>query len=166
MIDPPPEPPEEPREPEGRLQPTSPTSLAVWGVAGMLCGLALHVYANRYLTSAPLVSWLQPLTLFLVAAILGVTARATWRVVGDPHQRLEPHQAVNRLVLARACAYVGMLVAGGYLAYALGWLGDPAELPEQRAVRSFVAALGGACVVGGALVLERACRVRKDEDGP
>jgi hypothetical protein len=132
----------------------------------MLGGWLLHVYASRYLTSAPLVSWVQPLTLFLVAAILAVTARATRRVAEDPYQRLEPHQAVNRLVLARACAYVGMLVAGGYLAYAIGWLGDPAELPEQRAVRSLIAALGGACVVGGALVLERACRVRKGEDEP
>ena len=164
MIDPPPEPPEDLPEPEGTLQPTSLAVLAIWGLGGLVGGWLLHVYAARYLTTAPLVSWGQPLALYLVAAILGVTARATWRVVRDPRERLEPHQAVNRLVLARACAYVGVLAAGGYLGYALSWLGDPAELAEQRAVRSLVAALGGVCVTVGALVLERACRVSKGND--
>ncbi len=55
------------------------------------------------------------------------------------HERLEPHQAVNRLVLARACALVGALVAGGYLGYALSWLGVDAELARQRAWRSVAA---------------------------
>jgi hypothetical protein len=59
-----------------------------------------------------------------------------------------------------------MLVAGGYLGYALSWVGVSAELAEQRAVRSLVAAVGGACVVGTALLLERACRVRKGPDAP
>ena len=48
------------------------------------------------------------------------------------HERLEPHQAVNRLVLARACALVGALVAGGYVGYALSWVGVDAELAGQR----------------------------------
>jgi hypothetical protein len=67
-------------------------------------------------------------------------------------------------VLARACAYVGVLVAGGYLGYALSWVGVAAELAEQRALRSLIAGLGGACVVVSALLLERACRVRNDQD--
>ena len=42
-------------------------------------------------------------------------------------ERLEPHQAVNRLVLGRAAALVGALVAGGYagLRGQLGRLGRP-----------------------------------------
>ncbi len=164
MIDPPPEPPEEPREPEGHLRPTSARALSVWGVVGLVGGWLFHAYADRQMTVAPVVTWGQPLALFLVAAILLVTARATQRVVQDPLQRLEPHKAVNRLVLARACAYVGVLVAGGYLGYAISWLGVSAELAEQRAVRSLIAAVGGACVGACALLLERACRVRKDDD--
>jgi hypothetical protein len=65
---------------------------------------------------------------------------------------------------AAASAYVGVLVAGGYLGYALSWLGVSAELAEQRAVRSLISAVAGACVVATALLLERACRVRKDEN--
>ena len=50
--------------------------------------------------------------------------------------------AVNRLVLARACAYVGALVAGGYLGYAVSWLGvdaragRPAGRGDPRPARS------------------------------
>jgi hypothetical protein len=151
---------------EGRLQPTSPVVLTVWGLVGLVGGWLLHAYADRRMDSAPIVTWAQPLALFFVAAILGATAWATWRVVHVHRRRLLPHQAVNRLVLARACAYVGVLVAGGYLGYALSWVGVSAELAEQRAVRSLVAGVGGACVVLGALLLERACRVRKEDNAP
>jgi len=169
MIDPPPdEEPEDPadgsRGPEGRLQPTSPGVLTVWGLVGLVGGWLFHAYADRQMTAAPVVTWGQPLALFLVAAILAATARATWRIMQDRPRSLAPHQAVNRLVLARACAYVGVLVAGGYLGYALSWIGVSAELAEQRAVRSLIAGLGGASVVVTALLLERACRVRKGED--
>ena len=54
--------------------------------------------------------------------------------------RLEPHRAVNRLVMAKACALVGALVAGGYAGYALTWLGMEAELADQRLLRSAIAA--------------------------
>ena len=167
MIDPPPD--EEPdgpldSRPEGRLQPTSPTVLTVWGLVGLVGGWLFHAYADRQMTAAPVVTWAQPLALFLVAAILAATARATWRIVQDRPRSMAPHQAVNRLVLARACAYVGVLVAGGYLGYALSWVGVSAELAEERAIRSLIAGLGGASIVVTALLLERACRVRKDED--
>jgi hypothetical protein len=152
------------RGPEGSLRPTSPKVLTIWGLVGLVGGWLFHLYADREMTAPPLVTWGQPLALFLIAAILAATARATWRTVHDRRGRLAPHQAVNRLVLARACAYVGVLVAGGYLGYALSWVGLSAELAEQRAVRSLIAGLGGACVVVTALLLERACRVRKDED--
>ena len=104
------------------------------------------------------------LALVLVAAILGATAYVTWRAVHVHHERLEPHQAVNRLVLARACALVGALVAGGYLGYALSWLGSSAELADERMVRSAAAAAGGVATVVTALLLERACRVRNGPD--
>jgi hypothetical protein len=150
--------------PDGRLRPTSPVVLTIWGLIGLVGGWLLHVYADRRMTAAPIVTWAQPLALFLVAAILAATARATWRIVQVRRDRLAPHQAVNRLVLARACAYVGVLVGGGYFGYALSWIGVSAELAEQRAVRSLIAGLGGMCVVVSALLLERACRVRNDRD--
>ena len=71
------------------------------------------------MTAAPIVTWGQPLALFLVAAILGGhrAGHLADRARASP-AAAAPHQAVNRLVLARACAYVGVLVAGGYLGYA------------------------------------------------
>ena len=99
------------------------------------------------------------LALFLVAAILAGTAWATWRTLHVHGHRLEPHRAVNRLVLAKACALVGALAAGGYAGYALSWVGMAAELADQRMVRSGIAALGGLLTCGAALLLERACRV-------
>jgi hypothetical protein len=98
----------------------------------------------------------------LVAGILGYTAYSTQRVVRDRPDLLAPHQAVNRLVLARACAFVGALVLGGYLGYALSWVGDEAELADERIWRSGAASLAGLLIVITALLLERACRIGKD----
>ena len=76
---------------------------------------------------------------------------------------LAHHQAVNRLVLGKACALVGALLTGGYLGYAMAQLGvgDPAS--DARLLRSLVAALGAAAVTTTALLLELACRVPKDD---
>ena len=135
--------------------------LAVWAIAGLVGGWLLHPLADRAGT-APVVSWLQPLALLLVAGILGYTAYSTHRTVRDRPDLLQPHQAVNRLVLARACALVGALVLGGYLGYALSWVGDEAELADERIWRSAAAAVAGLLIVITALLLERACRVGKD----
>lgn len=150
--------------PVGSLRPTSPAALTAWAIVGLVGGWLLHPVAERVRGSAPIVTWAQPLALILVAAILGATAWSTWRALHVHHVRLEPNRAVNRLVLARACAFVGAFVGGGYLGYALSWLGQDAELAGQRAWRSAVGALAGLMIVVTGLLLERACRVRSDED--
>jgi high-affinity Fe2+/Pb2+ permease len=71
---------------------------------------------------------------------------------------------VNRLVLARACALVGALVAGGYAGYALSWVGMDSDLASQRLWRSAVAAVAGVAIVVTSMLLERACRVRSDDE--
>jgi hypothetical protein len=71
---------------------------------------------------------------------------------------------VNRLVLAKACAVAGALVAGGYFGYALSWVGmSEAELADQRLVRALLGGIAGAALVVGSLLLERACRVSRDD---
>lgn len=159
-------PPSDEQQPEGHLRPTSAATLTAWAVAGLLGGWLLHPLAERVSGTAPVLTWAQPLALALVAAILGATAWLTWRTVHVHRQRLEPHRAVNRLVLARACALVGALVAGGYLGYAVSWLGDDAELASERAWRSAASALAGVGIVITAVLLERACRVRSDDEEP
>jgi len=150
--------------PTGRLRPTSPAALTAWAGVGLVGGWLLRPVAERVQGTAPIVTWLQPLALLIVAAILAATAWTTWRSLHVRREYLEPHRAVNRLVLARACALVGALVAGGYAGYAVAWLGIDTELAQQRVWRSALGALAGGLVTGAALFLERACRVRSDDE--
>ena len=138
--------------------------LTVAAVLGLVGGWLLHPVAERLTGSAPVVTWLQGLVLLFVSAVLGGVAWTTRRTLDGRAPRLEPYQAVNRFVLARACALVGAAVAGGYAGYAVSWLGDGSEMAGQRLATSALAAAGGVAVVISALLLERACRVPPDGD--
>jgi Protein of unknown function (DUF3180) len=143
----------------------STAALCVWLVVGLVSGWVFHAVADRGTGLPPQVSWAQPLALLLVAAILIATAWSTRRTIALHPARLSPHQAVNRLVLARACAYVGALAAGAYIGYAVSWLGvESSELAGQRAFRSACAGLAGILIVVGGVLLERACRVPRSDD--
>lgn len=149
---------------DGHLQPTGPAAVGGSVMVGLVGGWLLHPVSER-LGNPPVVSWLQPLTLAFVAAVLLGTAYLTHRSLHVREEWVEPHKAVNRLVLARACVVVGGLVAGGYFGYAVSWLGVRAELADERLLRSALAGVAGVAIVVGALLLERACRVRSgDED--
>ncbi|TIC89214.1 DUF3180 family protein [Nocardioides sp. GY 10113] len=148
----------------GSIPPTSISTLLGWAVAGVVVGWGVHAVCSRVGWVPPLVSWAQPLALLLLAAILGYTAWATHRAVQVRRERLATQHAVNRLLLARASAIVGAFVGAGYLGYAVSWIGDPAELADVRQVRSLVAAVCGLLVAVGGLLLERACRVRTEDD--
>ncbi len=148
----------------GHLQPTSAGQVTAWAVAGLVGGWLLHPVAERINGTAPVVTWLQPIALFLVAAIVGGAAWTTWRAVQVRREWLEPQQAVNRLLLARSCALVGALVAGGYLGYAVSWVGSDAALAGQRGWRSLTCGVAGVLIVVAAVLLERACRVRSEDE--
>jgi hypothetical protein len=166
-----PEPPDderpEPPEPEGRLRPMSPAGLSILAAVGLVGGWMFHRVTDTPTGLPPQVPWSQPLTLFLVACILTGTAWATRRTLQQRAGRLSPHQAVNRLVLARACAYVGALAAGAYFGYAISWIGvTSTEMAGQRAFRAACGGAAGLLVVVGGLLLERACRVPPEDDEP
>jgi lysylphosphatidylglycerol synthetase-like protein (DUF2156 family) len=137
----------------------SPSALSAWGIVGLVAGWLFHRVIYGGPKFAPMVPWSQTLALALVAAILFVTARSTRRSIEQHGGLLAPHHFVNRLALARACAYVGCLVAGGYFGYALSWIRVDSELAAHRAVTSAIAGVAGLLVVAGGLLLERACRV-------
>ena len=165
LPDPEQEPVPDPPEPEGRVGTTRPGTLVVIALLGLVAGWALRPVSIAVQGTAPRVAWIQVLALVLVAAILGAVAWSTYRTLQTRQQHIAPHQAVNRLVLAKACAIAGAAVAGGYLGYALSWLGvDEAELAGERLVRSGLAGLAGVAIVAASLVLERACRVRREDD--
>ncbi len=164
QVPPPAEDPVESEAPQGNLRLT-PTGVVVgWAAAGLVCGWALHVISDRMGNVPPLVSWAQPLALLLLAAILGYVAWATWRTVHVRGERLPPHQAVNRFVLARACVLTAALVGGGYLGYALSWIGTAED--NGRFWPSLAGGGAGALGVAAALLLERACRIRNTDHNP
>ena len=163
--DPEQEPVPEPPEPEGRIGTTRPGLLLSLGLTALVLGWLLRPVSLMFTDVAPRVSWLPVLALFLAAAILVGVAWSTSRTLHRHNLRLPAHQAVNRLVLAKASAIAGSVVAGGYLGYALSWVGiadGPFEV--QRLVRSALAGVAGVVIVAASLALERACRVRPDDD--
>jgi hypothetical protein len=149
----------------GRLRPVAASALTVWAVVGLVLGWLVRRVGESISGTAPVISWLHPVVVVLLAAIMVGTAWITWRQVQVHRERLEPHRAVNRLVLGRACALVGALLAGGYLGYAVSWLGlhgDP--LAHTVLARAIIAAAAGAILCGAGVWLERACRVHEDQD--
>jgi hypothetical protein len=151
-------------EPDPRaMRPLGPAAPASAVAVGLVLGWLVRPGSAALDRVPPLVPWASVLVLGVVAGILGLTALATRRSLADPVRRLEPHRAVNRLVMARACAVGGALVAGGYAGYALSWVGLGTELADQRLARSLAAAVAAAAVVTAGLVLERACRVRSED---
>ena len=152
---------EEPR-PGGHVRTTSAGSVIGSALLGLVLGWALHPVSIRLHGTAPTVGWLPVLALGFVALVVASVAWSTHRALHRRGERLEPHHAVNRLVLAKSCALAGALVAGGYVGYALSWVGlDDAELAQQRLVRALVGGVAGTALVVGSLLLERACRVRR-----
>lgn len=160
--------PDTPDRPDGReshrLQPLPPAVFGVAAVVGLVLGWLVRPVAEGLGQTAPTVQWLPVAMLAFVAAILGATGWVTWRSVHVRREPVEPHRMVNRLVLARACAIAGALVAGGYAGYALSWLGLAAELASQRILRSSLAAVAGAAILAAGVLLERACRAPDGDD--
>jgi len=149
--------------PGGKLGPTPSSVIGVCVIVGLVGGWLVHLVSART-GNPPLVGWLPTVTLTFVDAVLGATTWLTWRALQRDHGRLYAHEAVNRLAMAKACVIVGSLSAGGYAGYALSWIGDRAELAGDRMTHSIAAALASAVMVAIALGLERACRVRSEDD--
>ncbi|WP_027862886.1 DUF3180 domain-containing protein [Marmoricola sp. URHB0036] len=153
----------EPDPPQGRILPTGPGPLVVAGVIGLVLGWSIRPLALRFDWAEPNVSFTAIGALFFVAAIIGATAYGTRRTVRRNRQDLAPHQAVNRLVLGKACALVGALALGGYLGYALAQLGVANPASDTRLWHALLAALGALAATVAALLLEHACRVPRDD---
>lgn len=149
----------------GRVHTTSATALAGAGVLGLVLGSSVRPLVERAGGIAPAVPWLSVLTLLFLAALLGALASDTHRTLHVRHERMDPSRAVALLVLGKACALAGAVVAGGYLGYGLSFVSAwEVALPRERVVRSGLMVLAAVAVVVTALLLERACRVPTDPD--
>lgn len=151
------------RDPRGTLRSTTPGVLATFAGIGLVVGWAIRPVALRVGSTEPRVSWASIGLIWFLAAIVGGAAYFTWRTFHD-RLRIEPHRAVNRLVLGKACALVGALLAGGYFGFALAHLGAASENAGPQLWRAIAAGVGGLVTMIAALLLEQACRIREDDD--
>lgn len=150
---------EESEPPRGRVRPTGPAPLVSLGVVGLVAGWAVRPLCLRLGYGEPNISLVSIGLLFFAAAIIGGSAYLTRRTVVRDRFALATHQAVNRLVLGKACALVGALLTGFYLGFALAHLGVSGPAADTRLWRGALAGASAAVVTITALLLEHACRV-------
>jgi H+/Cl- antiporter ClcA len=151
----------------GTVAPTPIRALVVAAIFGGLVGWLVVVTANAFELIPPRIPWSAPIGLLVFAALVGVLAYSTHQRIQVRRERMEPQRAVAFLVLGKASALAGALVAGGYLGFGLMFLtGLDATSPRERVLRSAVAVVAGVALSVGGLLLERACKVPglDDED--
>jgi hypothetical protein len=147
------------------IGPTRFRFLAAAFAVGAVLGYAIVPVSERLNATAPMIQWDAVVVLAAIAAMLLALAYTTYRTVHRERLLIEPHRALNYLMLGKACALMGALVAGGYLAFGAQFLDQlDIEAPRERVIRAFAAAIAAVVVVVSGLLLERACRIPRDPD--
>ncbi len=132
----------------------------VAAIIGGGCGWLVVLVANALGMTPPLVPWTAPVGLLLITALVGVLAYTTHQRIQVRRERVAPERAVSFLVLGKASALAGALVAGGYFTFALMFVTRlDAASPRDRVIRSAVAVVAGIALMIVGLLLERACKV-------
>ncbi len=151
--------------PNGSVSPTPRRALAVAALFGALGAWLLVVTADALGLIPPSVPWTAPVAVALTAALVGALAYSTHQRIQVRRERIEPQRAVAFLVLGKASALGGALVAAGYLVFGLMFLTRfEAASSRDRVIRSAFTVLAGVALMVTGLALERACKVPRDED--
>lgn len=140
--------------------------LGVAVVVGVLVWGALRAWQERY-GSLPDVAWTTPAALGLAAGGVLVTALvARPRLRRAPGTRPVPPLVAARLAaLALASSRAGAAAAGAYAGFGVVLLGElDTEYGRDRAVVVAAAIVASMVLVGAALLLEHACRIREPDD--
>ena len=144
----------------GSVRSTSPRALAVAAIFGALSGWLIVAASNSFDLVPPQVPWTAPVGVLLIAGLVGAFAYTTHTRIQVRKERMDPQRAVAFLVLGKASALAGALIAGGYLGYALMFVTRiDADAPRDRVIRSAIAVVAGVGLAVAGLLLERACRV-------
>ena len=152
----------EPR-PSGSVELTPPRALVVAGLFGGLVGWVIGATAEAFDLVAPPVPWTAPVGLALIVALVGALAYSTWQRVQVRRQRIDPQRAVAFLVLGKASALAGALVAGVYFGFALRYVTRlDAAGPRERVIASAACVVAGLALCAVGMLLERACKVPGD----
>ena len=151
--------------PRGTVRPTPARALAVAALFGGLGGWLVVVTARAVNLVPPQVPWTAPAAVALVGLLVGVLAYTTHQRIQVRRERVEPQRAVALLVLGKASALGGAVIAGGYLGFAVMFLNRfEAVAPRQRVVTAAVLVVLGVGMSLAGLRLERACRVPPTDD--
>jgi predicted lysophospholipase L1 biosynthesis ABC-type transport system permease subunit len=149
----------------GTVGPTRIRSLFGLFIVGGVLGYGFERISVAVNGVAPQVQWSSVVVLLAAAAIVLVLANSTFRTLHRERRVMDVHRAVRFLLLAKASALVGAIVAGAYLGFALHFVDQlDVPLPQTRVIRSVCAAIAAVLLVVGGLLLERACRIPKDRD--
>ena len=106
------------------------------------------------------------MVLLAAAAIVLIIANSTIRALHRERRLVDVHRAFRYLCGEGELAG-RRIVAGGYLGFALDFVNQlDVNLPEQRVIRSVCAAIAAVVLLVGGLLLERACRIPRDDDPP
>lgn len=170
MTSPDRQPPRERNTGGGSMRPTNITTLLVAAVVAAALGWLLLEWAYG---SLPRLPWLPPVTIFALAVVEAVLARTTKaRIEHRPGTaRVDPLSVARFVVLAKASALAGALIAGVYGGMT-GWLllqrGRSLAAVADDTPPAVAGLVGGLALVVAGLLLERACRVpkRPDDDEP
>lgn len=156
---------DKPSPEQGTVRPTHARALLALFLVGGVLGYALARVTIAVNGFAPQVQWSSVVVLLAAGAVVLVLANSTHRTLHRDRQRMDVHRAVRFLLLGKASALVGALVAGGYLGFAVNFVDQlDVRLPQERVIRSVSAAIAAVVLVVAGLLLERACRVPKDPD--
>ena len=149
----------------GTIGPTHVRALLALFFVGGVLGYAfarVSIALNGY---APQVQWTSVIVLLAAASLMLGLANSTYRTLHRERRRMDVHRAVRFLLLAKASALVGAIVAGAYLGFAVNFVNQlDVHLPQERVIRSVCASIAAILLVVGGLLLERACRVPKNPD--
>jgi MFS family permease len=146
------------------MQRTKVTSLLLVAVATTAIGWLVVVGLERRGVYLPHVPWIVDVAL---VGLAGGVFWAGWAVrsyLKGRRPSLDPLRAARTLVLAKAAALTGSLLAGWYLSQVVAVLGDLAiEARRDRAIAAGVAALCAVVLAVVGLVAESFCRIPPED---
>jgi hypothetical protein len=133
-------------------------------VATALSWLGLDLWDSRGGTPPPL-PWTTALgTLILCAGVVAAGLPVRRWVAGRRERPLDPLLAARTVVLAKAAAYGGALLAGWYAGQALILLPDLVGVRRTRLLVAAGCALAAIALAGCGLLVQRWCRVPPSDD--
>lgn len=149
------------------MRPLQPATLVLAALVGVVVGLVYAIVVTRTNGIPPTLTTVGVVSLGFVVLALAIAARYMSRVARQTGP-VDPHVAVRILVLGRAGAVVGAVVAGVYVGIGIERVtsGLTAGAGGRQLLYAGLGTVAGLAVLAAGLVVERACRRPDDPDDP